>query len=323
MPMPTLRPIDLATDRETLVALSLEYMGWVAEGIERHFGIPLNGLNPVPLADDVASAVDTLGAETPPQGIFYLLELDGQAAGMGGLRRLDDGTAEIKRFYIRPAHRGLKLGTLLLNRLLMDAQIFGYRCVMLDTAPFMQAAHALYESAGFRDCAAYAASEVPAPLRAGWRFMEKQLPHIRPAVAADANAAQACIHAAFSPYIERIGRPPAPMLLDLAQEVAAERVWIAEIGGALAGVIVQYMTDQGFYIDTVAVQPALRGTGVGRALLQFAEAEAGRRDCGEVYLCTNSRMVENQALYSRVGYTEYERKNVGPYDRVFYRKQVS
>lgn len=322
MPTPLLKPVNLLTDRHTLIDLSLEYMGWVADGITNHFGTALQDLSAMPLADYVAGSIDALFNQQPPQGIFYLVTLDGQAAGMGGLRRLDQGTAEIKRFYIRPQHRGLRLGTLLLNRLMMDAQIFGYRRVLLDSAPFMKPAQGLYESAGFKDCAAYQASEVPAALRAGWRFMEKQLPCIRPAVAADAAAVQACIHAAFSPYIERIGRPPAPMLLDIAKEIEAGHVWVAEVAGQLAGTIVQYRTDQGYYIDTVATAPEVRGTGVGRALLQFAEAEAHRRDCDEVYLCTNSRMVENQALYSRVGYIEYERKNVGPYDRVFYRKQL-
>lgn len=56
-----------------------------------------------------------------------------------------------------------------------DARTFGYMRVKLDTAPFMHAAHRLYESAGFRDCAPYAESEVPAFLHAKWRFMEKVL----------------------------------------------------------------------------------------------------------------------------------------------------
>lgn len=322
MPTPALITADPVLQREALIGLHVEYVRWVADEVERVFGIKPQDLNGMPLADYAAGSVETVCAEVPPQGIFYLLELDGEPAGMGGLRRLRDGVAEVKRFYIRPAHRGLKLGSLLLQRLLSDAQLFGYQRVHLDTAPFMHAAHRLYESAGFKDCAAYEGSEAPAAVRSNWRFMEKLLPVIRPAGPADAGAAQACINAAFSPYIERMGRPPAPMLLDIAQEIESGRVWLAEVGGTLAGVIVQYRTEHGWYIDTVASSPELRGTGVGRALLQFAEGEAGRRDCRQVYLCTNSRMVENQALYTRIGYTEYERQNVGPYERVFYRKRL-
>jgi len=40
---------------------------------------------------------------------------------------------------------------------------------------------------------------------------------------------------------------------------------------------VQYETEHGFYIDTVAASPAHQGSGIGRALLVFAEGEACRR----------------------------------------------
>jgi hypothetical protein len=34
-------------------------------------------------------------------------------------------------------------------------------------------------------------------------------------------------------------------------------------------------------------------------------------------------MVENQVLYPRIGYVEYDRRADGGYDRVFYRKSLS
>ena len=90
----------------------------------------------------------------------------------------------------------------------------------------------------------------------------------------------------------------------------------------MIGVLVQYETQQGFYIDTIAVDPDHQGTGVGKALLQFAEQEAIRRGYGSIYLCTNVKMTENQTFYPRIGYIEYERKLDGGYDRIFYRKQL-
>src|SRR6185436_11365063 len=89
-------------------------------------------------------------------------------------------------------------------------------------------------------------------------------PQIRPAGAPDAAATRACVHAAFEPYIERIGKPPAPMLLDFPALIAAGQVWVAELGAQVEGVLVQYETPDGFYIDTVASSPRSRGTGVGR-----------------------------------------------------------
>lgn len=148
-------------------------------------------------------------------------------------------------------------------------------------------------------------------------------PLVRPALPKDADAVAGCVKAAFAPYIERIGKPPAPMLLDFPEIIAAGKVWVAEIAGRVVGVLVQYETEAGFYIDTVAALPALQGTGVGRALLLFAESEASRRGFRSIYLCTNVMMTENQVFYPKIGYVEYERKLDQGYHRIFYRKQLT
>ena len=124
-------------------------------------------------------------------------------------------------------------------------------------------------------------------------------------------------------YIDRIGKPPAPMLLDYSKLIAERSVWVVERVAEIEGVLVQFETTDGFYIDTVASSPRARGTGVGRALLQFAEQEATRRGYASVYLCTNSKMTENQVFYPSIGFAEYERKEDAGYDRVFYRKSLS
>jgi GNAT superfamily N-acetyltransferase len=119
-----------------------------------------------------------------------------------------------------------------------------------------------------------------------------------------------------------MGRPPAPMLLDFLAVIAAGQAWVAELDLRVVGVLVQYETEHGFYIDTVAVLPTLQGRGVGRALLEFAEDEALRRGYHSLYLCTNVKMTENQVLYPKIGYVEYERKHDHGYDRIFYRKEL-
>ena len=133
---------------------------------------------------------------------------------------------------------------------------------------------------------------------------------------------RACVVAAFSHYIERIGKPPAPMLLDFEAEIAAHHVWLLSDAEEVAGVLVLYETELGCYVDTVAVLPSRQGTGAGRALLTFAEQEALRRGYRSIYLCTNSKMTENQVFYPRIGYVEYERKSEAGFDRVFYRKPL-
>lgn len=148
------------------------------------------------------------------------------------------------------------------------------------------------------------------------------IPPVRLAVPADAPGVRSCVVAAFEHYVERIGKPPAPMLLDFDAEIQAGHVWLISGDAGVVGALVQYQTDLGFYIDTVAVVPSSQGTGTGRALLEFAEEEARRRGYQSIYLCTNSKMTENQAFYPRIGYVEYERKNEAGFDRVFYRKDL-
>lgn len=148
------------------------------------------------------------------------------------------------------------------------------------------------------------------------------VPVVRLAAGPEAPAVLACVSAAFEMYIPRIGKPPAPMLLDYPRLIGEGCVWVAEVAGAVEGVLVQFETADGFYIDTVASSPRARGTGVGRALLQFAEQEAARRGHASVYLCTNSRMTENQVFYPKIGYVEYDRRKDAGYDRVFYRKSL-
>jgi len=146
---------------------------------------------------------------------------------------------------------------------------------------------------------------------------------VRLAEPSDVAGVRSCVIAAFEHYVERIGKPPAPMLLDFDAEIQAAHVWLVSGERGVVGALVQYQTELGFYIDTVAVTPSSQGTGVGRALLEFAEEEARRRGYQSIYLCTNSKMTENQVFYPRIGYIEYERKNEAGFDRVFYRKDLA
>ena len=77
--------------------------------------------------------------------------------------------------YVRPAHRGAGLARRMIDRLLQDARALGMKRLMLESAPFMAEAHALYLGTGFTDRGPYGGMEVPEPLQHGWRFMELDL----------------------------------------------------------------------------------------------------------------------------------------------------
>jgi ribosomal protein S18 acetylase RimI-like enzyme len=140
---------------------------------------------------------------------------------------------------------------------------------------------------------------------------------------ADAPAVAAVVHAAYQHYVERIGITPGPMTDDYEQVIRDYQVTVAEQDAAIAGVLVLRITEEGFLIDNVAVHPAHRGRGLGRALLELAEAEARRAGFGSVYLYTNEKMTENLALYSKIGYVEYDRRLQEGFSRVFMRKPLA
>lgn len=132
---------------------------------------------------------------------------------------------------------------------------------------------------------------------------------LRSATAADVPRLAEIAHAAYARYVERLGgREPRPMSEDYAAVVATKQVVVAERGGELVGLIALEVDDEGFVVDNVAVDPEHEGTGVGRALLRAAEAEAARAGFDSIYLYTHERMTENVALYERIGYVEYDRR---------------
>ena len=172
MATPVFVPADPIDHREVLIEINLEYVSWVFAQMAPSLGVSPDDIVGMPVRDYVASTIPKVCGESPPRGAFYLIELDGAVAGMGGLRFVRDGVAEFKRVYVRPAHRGLGLAALAIRRLKADALAFGYHTACLDTAPFMHAAQRLYETHGFVDCEPYEGVEVPVAFRRDWRFMQ-------------------------------------------------------------------------------------------------------------------------------------------------------
>ena len=112
------------------------------------------------------------------------------------------------------------------------------------------------------------------------------------------------------------------MTYDYAEVVRGFDVTVAELGGEVVGLVVLGIDDEGFVLDNVAVDPARQGSGIGRALLEHAEQAARRAGYDSIYLYTHELMIENIALYERIGYVEYDRRREDWAARVFMRKQL-
>jgi len=144
---------------------------------------------------------------------------------------------------------------------------------------------------------------------------------IRQATSADRAAVERIVARAYSHYIARIGAPPGPMVDDYAARIGAGEVWVT--GDPIRALIVLIDKADHLLLDNIAVDPDAQGTGLGRLLMEFADAEARRRGFAELRLYTHQTMVENIALYTRLGWQETGRGVSAGLARVFFRKPVA
>ena len=107
-------------------------------------------------------------ADTPPESIhmmdaselaipevrFFVMRDVGMPVGMGAFKRIDDTHAEIKSMHVLAEMRGRGLSRRMLDHLIDEARVTGYRRLSLETGvqPTFIAARALYAKAGFVEC---------------------------------------------------------------------------------------------------------------------------------------------------------------------------
>lgn len=90
-----------------------------------------------------------------PSGCLLLVYDKDQAIACAAYRKIGEGICELKRMYIKPAYRGLKIGQTLLEMLCSRAFDNGYSKMRLDTLDTMLPAIGLYKKNGFYEIPAY------------------------------------------------------------------------------------------------------------------------------------------------------------------------
>ena len=97
----------------------------------------------------------------------------------------------------------------------------------------------------------------------------------------------------------------------LRETVATVRAAIGSGGGScveaegmLLGVVLWSEKAGALYFGRLAVTPASRGQGVGRALVMAAETEARRRGLARIELGTRLALTGNRAFFAACGYRE-------------------
>jgi len=74
---------------------------------------------------------------------------DGIAVACAGLKGYSDDDAEIKRVWVDPDHRGLRIATSMMEMLEKKASEDGYKRMILQTRPVMEDAVSLYLKLGY------------------------------------------------------------------------------------------------------------------------------------------------------------------------------
>jgi carbonic anhydrase len=141
-----LREVTFPEDSARLKAVIFEYIAWL------DMDLSYRGF------EQEMAAFDQLF--TLPSGLFLVAESGAEIAGCVGLLRHDDETAEVKRLYVRPQFRGLRLGEKLVVSLIQRALELGYRRLILDSVPQTVVAQQLYRAIGFQEIDPYYANPV-------------------------------------------------------------------------------------------------------------------------------------------------------------------
>jgi putative acetyltransferase len=118
--------------------------------------------------EEEVKAIDSQYSE--PAGALLLAYQDDRAIACAGIRRFDEGVAELKRMFVLPHFRGQHIGRGMLEIALHTAKELGYKKILLDTMPSMLQAKKLYLEFGFTEMPAYRYNPVK-----GAVFMEKKL----------------------------------------------------------------------------------------------------------------------------------------------------
>lgn len=145
---------------------------------------------------------------------------------------------------------------------------------------------------------------------------------IEPARPGDAAAVKALVDGAYSKYIDRMGRLPAPMSADYAELAASGDLYVLRAHGVIAGAVLLTQDHDSIKINNLVVGEAEQGKGYGRELMLFAERMARSKNLPALTLFTNALMHENIALYTKTGFVITGRKNEAGFDRIYFRKQL-
>jgi putative acetyltransferase len=112
------------------------------------FGVPKVG---TAYADKTLDAL--YEAYQKPRSIYFVIELNGNVIGGGGIAKLencDENICELQKMYFLEEVRGLGLGNQMINLCFQKAKDFMFEKCYLETMTYMEAAQKLYLKNDFK-----------------------------------------------------------------------------------------------------------------------------------------------------------------------------
>jgi putative acetyltransferase len=247
-------------------------------------------------------------------GVFLVAALDGEPAGCGALRRLEDGTGELKRMFVVPEARRHGVGRRVLIELELHARRLGLRRLVLETGVRQHEAMAMYERAGFGRIPCFGEYE----RSAASVCLGKDLAAVRRAGPDDAGA---LVELCAGLFAEDGGRRDAT--IDAGWPARGARDYfaaamcgeegtlclVAEAGGAPAGYLVGRLREpvdprpvRVAVLESMYVLPARRREGVGAALVDGFRAWAAERGAARLTVTAYATNAEAIRFYEREGF---------------------
>lgn len=165
-----IREIKLPNDIDVVRQLWTDYLTWGNDKMQALYGV-----HPHNPKEAVEQDIRTIDKFLPPHGRLMLAFIDNHACGIGCLKSINTEIGEVKRMYVDPTYRNIGAGRAILESLLTKAKEAGYKKVRLDSPKFMEPAHALYRSFGFKDIPVYPEVEIPEEFRKYLLFMEVEI----------------------------------------------------------------------------------------------------------------------------------------------------
>ena len=164
------RDAQIPNDMDYIKQLWNDYLTWGNDNMQMLYGVHPH--NPGEQVEQDTKMIDNF---LPPNGQIILAFIDENPCGIGCLKSINGEIGEIKRMYVDPSYRKIGAGRAILESLLNKAKEAGYKKVRLDSPKFMEAAHSLYRSFGFKDISVYDEVEIPQEFRQYLLFMELDL----------------------------------------------------------------------------------------------------------------------------------------------------